>query len=400
MSTPWGTPGSRRERAGLYSVLFVMGADMFSLPMLLPAIAAQFDASVAQAAVIVVAFGVTYALCSAPVSCFLRGHAHHTVISAGLALATTASFAGALAPSLTMLVLARAVCGMGAAIANPAVWSCLDANATRSPRGRVMLTGTAISAAGQTAGIPAGAMLGASGHWRTELIIMASAMLGAWIAVRCLVGRQTPPGSAGRGAPWRDLAHGLRLWRDRVFTLTVLANISAQAARLGSYSFAAVLLIQRYDIAGTALVGIGMIAGTGSLTGAVCASVLIAHWLGHGRTALSFAIAWMPILLCGMLLFTMPVGSPLGLIGLALSFAAGTVIFGSTQLHIASRFRQDRTAVAFNSSAMYVGAAVGTFVLGHIPVRQWFTVATLAFVLISLAAAAWANSAGKTGDTL
>ena len=377
-----------------------MGADMFSLPMLLPAIAAQFDTSVAQAAVIVVAFGATYALCSAPASCFLRAHTHRAVISGGLALATMASFAGALAPSLNMLVLARALCGLGAAIANPAVWSCLEANADRHSRGRVMLTGTAVSAAGQTAGIPVGAMLGASGHWRTELIIVASALLGTWIAVRRLVVGEKAPGSAGKGAPWQDLVRVLRLWRDRVFTLAVLANVSAQAARLGSYSFVAVLLIQRYEIAGTGLAGIGIIAGAGSLGGAVCASVLIAHWLGHGRTALSFAIVWMPILLCGMLLFTVPVGGPPGLVGLALSFAAGTVIFGTTQLHIASRFRGDRTAVAMNSSAMYVGAAVGTFVLGRIPVGQWFTVATVVFVLISLVAAVWANSAGKAGNTL
>ena len=380
--------------AAAYSVLFVMGADMFSLPLLLPAIADQFHTSVVHVTSVVVMFGVAYAVCAVPASHLLRNHCHRNVIGAGLAVSAIAALGSAWAPALPILLLARAASGVGAAIANPAVWSYLGAHSA-AHRGRTVLTGTAVSACGQIAGIPLGATLGASGWWRAELMIVAAALFACCLASRVLVvgqGASSPETSSPLSTLTGDSPP---LWR-RALSLVIAANVAGQAARLGSYSFIAELLVQRYDMHGIGLVGIGLVAGTGSLIGAASASTCISWWLGRGHTALGFAAAWTLVLLAGVVLFTTPSTAPIGLVGLALTFAGGIAVFGTTQTHVTSRFPHHRASVAMNSSAMYVGAALGTAVLGQVPVGPWLTAVTIAFVVTSALAALGARDGKST----
>jgi DHA1 family inner membrane transport protein len=368
----------------------MMGADMFSLPLVVLAIADRFDITTAQAASVVIAYGAAYATVSAPVSLLLAGRSHRGVIGGGLAIVITACGVAALAPSLGVLILARAGAGVGAAVTNPAVWSCLAERAPALRRGRVMLAGTAVSAAGQVAGIPLGALLGSHGAWRALLGCLATGFALVWVATRLLVAGargETVSSCPAVSALSRSVQH----WRDPGFVLAIAGNIAAQAARLGSYSFVTVLLVQRHGMHGAALLGIGLVAGMGSLAGATTASILITRWTRRGRPPLGFAIPWLPVLLLGCVLLTAPTPAPIGLAGLTLSFAAGVVVFGTTQLHLATRFGADRTAIAWNSSAMYVGAALGTFALGQVAIGPLFVGAVIALVLSSAMACACAT---------
>jgi predicted MFS family arabinose efflux permease len=372
---------SVRQRAALYGVLFMMGADMFLVPMLVPAIAAALASSISHTAFIVTAFGIAYAG-SCPL---LAGLAHswptRTVIGVGLSIVVIACTAAIFANTIAMLIAARTASGLGAAIVNPAIWSRLHTTAAGHARGRVMLGGTAVSAAGQVVGIPLGTLVAANSGWRMAFGTLAVGFAAAWIGTRITM---SPDGGFAESQSQRaGVIRPLRLWRSPAFSLAIVANIAAQAARLGVYSYVAALLLRRYTLHGADLGIIGIVAGAGSLVGALLGTATVSRWCRHGWPVLGLSAVATAVLAAGIVLTTAPISLELNLIGLAVSFAAGIAIFGTSQFHVASTFHGDRTAISWNSSAMYIGAAIGTFTLGFMsPGSTAFMVVGLLFASV------------------
>jgi DHA1 family inner membrane transport protein len=362
----------------------MMGADMFLVPTLIPAIAHNVGASIAQTAYIVATFGAAYAMFSPPLSGLLHSMSSRAVIGAGLLIVVSACGAAALSTNLVMLMLARAASGVGAAVVNPTVWSCLQATAPPHAQARVMLGGTAVSAAGQVGGIPLGAMLAAYGGWRIAFVGMAVGFGVTWMATRVLSPRPVhAPGPGVRDALQGTL-DGVRLWRMPTFSLVVVGNIAAQAARLGIYSYIAALFAQRYSMHGMALGIIGIVAGAGSLVGALISTATVSWWCRRGLPVIGFSACWTAVMFVGIALITVPASPPVNLIGLAISFSAGITVFGTGQSYLASTFAGNRTAISWNSSAMYIGAAVGTFALGLTELGSVaFTAVGLTFVALA-----------------
>ncbi|GAA5055089.1 MFS transporter [Nocardia callitridis] len=90
----------------------------------------------------------------------------------GLALFAGASLAGGLANSATLLVVARAVQGLGAAVLAPATLTILTATFAEGPaRTRALATWTAVGIAGGTAGNLVGGVLTEYLSWRATLLI-------------------------------------------------------------------------------------------------------------------------------------------------------------------------------------------------------------------------------------
>jgi len=372
--------GHIRQRLALYGVLFVMGADMFLVPMLIPAMASSFRTGVAQTAYIVAAFGAAYAISSPFVTGLLHSRSSRAVISGGLPIIFCACVIAMSAPNLVVVVLARTASGLGAAIVNPAVWSRLQVTAAdQHTRGRVTLGGTAVSAAGQVVGIPSAALLAAHGGWRLAFVALAAAFAVTWIAILATVHDGATPGTPVHGGA----LNGLRLWRFPTFSLAVIGNVAAQAARLGMYSYIAVLLSDRYDVQSAALGIIGIVAGFGSLAGALVGTAIISWWCRRGWPVMGVSVVATLLMFVGAALMVTPVSLTANVIGLGVSFATGITVFGAGQFYLASTFVGDRTAVSWNSSAMYIGAAVGTLALGvTAPGSLAFAATGLAFVAI------------------
>jgi DHA1 family inner membrane transport protein len=169
-----------------------------------------------------------------------------------------------------------------------------------------------------------------------------------------------------------------------MFSLAVVGNIAAQAARLGTYSYVAAIFAQRYAVQGPDLGTVGIVAGTGSFAGAVVATSGVSWWCRRGWPVLGLSVVSTSIIFVGVALLLLPVSLPVNLIGLGISFAAGITIFGTGQLYLTTTFVGDRTAISWNSSAMYIGAAVGTFALGLTDlVTAALTTASLTFVVVA-----------------
>ncbi|GAB2795600.1 MFS transporter [Amycolatopsis magusensis] len=116
------------------------------------------------------------------------------VFLAGLALFTGASLAGGLANTPQLLIIARAVQGIGAAVLAPATLTVLTSTFPEGPRRtRALAMWTAVGIAGGTAGNLLGGVLTEYLTWRSTLLI--NVPLGAvaiLLALRCLAGRDQP----------------------------------------------------------------------------------------------------------------------------------------------------------------------------------------------------------------
>jgi EmrB/QacA subfamily drug resistance transporter len=107
---------------------------------------------------------------------------------AGIALFTVASLAGGLAQSAGWLLAARAVQGIGAAIAAPATLALLTITFREGhERIRAVAAYSAVSAGGGSVGLVLGGMLTTWASWRWGLLInVPIGILLIWLAPRCL----------------------------------------------------------------------------------------------------------------------------------------------------------------------------------------------------------------------
>lgn len=364
------------QRTALYGVLFMMGADMFLVPMLIPAIAASLGSGISQAAVIVTAFGFAYAGSCTLLASLANSWSNRTAIGVGLIIVVIACSTVIFANHIATVVAARTASGIGAAIANPAVWSRLHTTAPDHGRGRVVLGGTAVSAAGQVVGIPIGTTVAAYSDWRLAFGALALGFAVVWMGTRITMSHDPRSEEAQRW--WTGVVRAVQLWRAPAFSLAIMANIAAQSARLGVYSYVAALLLHRYALSGSDLGIIGLVAGAGSLAGALLGTATVAHWCRRGLPVLGLSATATVVLFAGIALTAAPTSLGLNLFGVGINFAAGITVFGTCQFYVASVFHGDRTALSWNSSAMYIGTAVGTFALGFTaPGSSAFTLVAL-----------------------
>jgi MFS family permease len=118
------------------------------------------------------------------------------VFAAGMALFTAASAACALAPGAAVLVPARALQGLGAALTAPAALALIvDAFPAGRGRERAIATWTAVAAVGGAAGVVLGGLITGTLGWRWVFAVN----LPVGLATLALTPRVLPP-HRGRGA--------------------------------------------------------------------------------------------------------------------------------------------------------------------------------------------------------
>ena len=119
------------------------------------------------------------------------------VFLAGLILFTLSSMLGGLASDPTMLLIARAVQGLGGALAAPSALSLLTIAFPDGPaRTRALAMYTAVSAAGGAIGLLAGGLLTEFVSWRWTMFV--NVPIGALVAVLALMVLKETPVRTGR----------------------------------------------------------------------------------------------------------------------------------------------------------------------------------------------------------
>ncbi|MFI6025512.1 MFS transporter [Amycolatopsis magusensis] len=179
-------PASRARRALALAVLAgALGLDLSGLGVLnaaLPSIGARFGLADATLQLTMTAYAVTFAGFLLLAGRLGDALGHRTVFGTGVAVFTAAALAGALAPTAEVLIAARAVQGIGAALSGPPALALLGAIFPAGPpRNRAMSVYASVGAAAFSAGVVVGGVLTGWFGWRSVLVF--SVVVGAVVLV-------------------------------------------------------------------------------------------------------------------------------------------------------------------------------------------------------------------------
>ncbi|MDF0529368.1 MFS transporter [Tsukamurella sp. 8F] len=351
--TPWG------QHALLYVVFFLMGAEMYLVSPLLPEISHAFGASTAQAATVVTAYVVVYAVAGPPLGLLADRYPRKRSAIAGAVVFLIGNAGCAAAPSLGALVAARGVTGLGAALAAPAIWAYLAERTATHQRGRAISLGASVYSLGQVLGVPLGALLADAGGWQAPFLGVSILMA---LATVTLAGRleSTPVAATPRGA-----GALVRPWRSPHIRLGLVSTFLLQAGRLGAYTYIGALFAERFGLPLSALGLVGLLVGAGSMAGSLVAGTTLDRLTRIGVRGTWVSVASALLFIPCAAVASMSHHLPIALVALALWCVFGGGFYSSQQTHLASADPTQRASVvAWNNSMMNAGIAVGTTVLG------------------------------------
>ncbi|MEO3975560.1 MFS transporter [Streptomyces sp. CAU 1734] len=360
---------NRLQYAGVFALLFLFGTETFLVSPLLPTIADDIDVSEAAAASSVTAYVLVYAI-SAPFLGLLSDRfGRRRTLVAGALLFLVSNAIAAISGGLTVLVISRAVAGLAAAAAGPAIWAHIAETAPDAVRGRALGLGMALFSCGQVVGVPLGALLAGWAGWRSAFLAMAIATAAALP----LLLRQLPADPAGTGAPGagKPSAGAVRAvfagWSDPTLRKALTVNTLFHAANLGAYTFLGALLVHRFDLSVSALGLIGVLVGAGSVIGSLLGGRLgdKARAAGGGGSQVPLLPLWGLLMAGGIALSAYGPGLPLALVGVVLWFVASGG-FVTDQQTLAGTVNPElrATSSAWLTSTMYAGTGVGAWALG------------------------------------
>ncbi|MER5495853.1 MULTISPECIES: MFS transporter [unclassified Streptomyces] len=349
---------------GVYLLLFLIGTETFLVSPLLPTIAGSVGVSVAAAASTVTAYTLVYALTAPFLGAVSDRFGRRPTILAGTLLFLLGNALAAVAGNLTVLVVARVVGALGAALAGPSIWAHIAETAPAPVRGRAVGLGMALFSAGQVLGVPAGSFLAGWGGWRASFWALTALTAASAPLLLAQIERRPKDGAAGGAAPLRFTAV-FSVWRDGVLRHTLIVVFLLQAANLGAYTFLGSALHDRFGLSVNELGLLGILVGAGSALGS-----LVAGRIGdRARERGSGDAVWIPVW-C-LVLGGAAVLAALGATSL-LAYAAVLVWFFASgafgtlvqTLLVSSRPDLGATSSSWNSATLYAGTAVGVAAAG------------------------------------
>lgn len=328
---------------------FALGLDAYVMAGLLPKVAADLHTSESAAGQMVTLFTLCYALAAPVFATALAGRPAKTILTAALLLFTAANALTAVAGSLAVLLVARALAGVGAGVYSPMAAATAASLAGEERRGRALALVMGGMSIGTVIGVPVGVLLADHVGWRGTLWLItglgAVASAGVVLALPRL--EATPP------PPLRERA---RILARRPVAAIAGVSLIAGVTSLGLYTYLAPFLADAGGIDGT----LGAMWAWG--LGGVAGSLLIGRIVD--RTGRPYAVVTVVLLLLCLSHLLLPLAARSAWV-----LALPLVVWGATgwalqvpQQHqlIAARPDQAPVAVSLNSSAVYLGSALGS----------------------------------------
>lgn len=272
---------------------FAIGTDTFVVAGVLPEVARDLEASLADAGWVSTLFALTYAVL-APVLGALTGRLERRrVLVVSLTVFAVGNAASALADGLGALLAARVLTAAGAALYVPAASASAAALAAPERRGRAMAVVLGGLSAATLAGVPFGTWLAADLGWAATFWLLAG--LGAVCAVAVALGLPevrlpAAPGLAARLAPVRD---------PRVLS-TVLTTLAFMTGGYLALTYIGAVLAPATDGDGTVLAMLLLVFGVFAVGGTVAGGRATDRWgptpvLSAALVGLAAALVTLPL---------------------------------------------------------------------------------------------------------
>ena len=223
---------------------FMVSLDNLVVTMALPSIRADLHAGLSQLEWTVNAYTLSFAVFLLTGAALGDRFGRRRMFAAGLSIFTVASAAAALAPNVELLVAARALQGIGAAIVLPLSMTLLSAAVPAERRGAALGVWGAVSGLGVAVGpVVGGAVVeGAAWQWifwlnvPIGLIVIPIAMRGLRESLRSRAGGSTCPVSSSPASVSVGVVLGVVRGNDHGWTsLGVVAPIVLGAVLLAAF---------------------------------------------------------------------------------------------------------------------------------------------------------------------
>lgn len=358
-AVPW------RGFLGVYVLLFLIGTETFLVSPLLPTISDSIGVTEAAAASTVTAYTLAYALTAPFLGAVSDRFGRRPTIVAGAVLFVLGNLVAALAGTLEVLVVARVIGALGAALAGPSIWAHLAERSPDEVRGRAIGTGLALFSAGQVLGVPLASLLAGGGGWRASFWGLTVLSL----LVLPLVLRQTRPtpdeADGPAAAPRLRLSTVFAVWADPLLRRVLIVVLLLQGANLGAYTFIGTALDDRFGLSVTALGLLGVLVGTGSAIGSVLAGRMGDAARREGRDDRRWIPVWAALLGAGIVAAPFAAPLPLACVAVVVWFVASGAFGANVQtLLIEARPALAATSSSWNSAVLYGGTAIGVVLVG------------------------------------
>ncbi|OHT89018.1 hypothetical protein BKG68_03965 [Mycobacteroides saopaulense] len=348
----------------LYALLFVFGAEMYLVAPLLPTLGQQYGVATSTAAALVTVYVAVQAIAGP-----FQGLAYpilgaRTLIVAGALVFTIGNLAAAFTPSFGILLVSRAVAGLGVSLAGPAIWSWIAQTAPDTYRSTAIGAGMGGFAVGQVCGVPLGALVASQFGWRWSFgvmaIVAAAAAAVLWRALRHAHRHGEP--AEPRGS---QLAHLFRVWRPGPVPWTLLITFGFHAANLGAYTYLSAVLAARYHLDVAQLGYIGALSGGGMFLGSLAGGRILDRVRARGGNEYLVLPIWLAVaaITIAAVFTSHTLWVSLILIPVWF-FAAGA--FDTNQQTLIAGSSPGFTAVAlsWNLSVLYAATAFGVWIMG------------------------------------
>jgi MFS transporter, DHA1 family, inner membrane transport protein len=355
---------------GVYFVLFLIGAETFLVSPLLPTIATDLRESEAAVATTVTAYTLAYAISAPLLSPIFDRAPRRTAITLGTVLFLLGNVLAAVAGGIVVLIAARVVGALGAAVAGPAIWAHLSERSSDKARGRTIGLGLAAFSAGTALGVPAASIAAGADGWRASFIVLAVAAAVAlpivWTQARPVAGAAAArtPGRTGTRSSFV-------VWRDPALRTALAVVFLLQGANLGAYTFLGAVLDDHFDLSVTALGLVGVLVGVGGAVGALAAGRIGDAARAAGRDDRQWIPVWCLLLAAGVVGAVWAGVLPIaGVAVLAWFFASGAFTGTLQTLLVSVRPELAAISSAWNTALLYAGATAGVAIIQALPDRD------------------------------
>lgn len=338
--------------------VFVVGVDSYIVAAVLPEVADDLGESIGSVGLLASAYALPTAILAPIFGPLSDRRGRRYALLLGLTIFATAAAACVVAPTLPLLLAARAINGVGAAILLPGAFAWAGDLPGEAERGRAMALLSGAFPLSNLLGLPIGALATSLAGWRAPfaLIALLAVIAMAGVATSRIPARQAPT-TATYAQTFR------RVLGDRRALLVMSVTLVWFSGAIGLFVYVGEFIHQAFgvptDQAGLAYLVVGVVGIVAART-----SGLVLHRLGPRRTVLT------GIALFASSAFVLPLTTgalPLAIVVMAV-WAFGTW-FGvpGLQTIIAGLSSTARgTMLAFNGSAINLGGTIGPIVSGRL----------------------------------
>jgi MFS transporter, DHA1 family, inner membrane transport protein len=348
-------PVSRRRLAWLALGTFALGTESLVIGGVLPKIATDLDSSLSTAGLLVTVFAITYAISAPIMGTLLSRFAPKSVLTVAMWLFVAMNLAASVAPTMGWLMIARVGTAVVASMYTPNASAMAGSLSAPHERGRALaLVYVGLSLA-TVFGVPLGTLIAGIGSWRTTFVFVA--LIGVVAAVG--VGRFLP--EAPRRAPV-SFVQWKRVFADRAVLSVLSVTTIFFTAQFAAFTYIAKTIT---EIAGhpSVTIPIGLLLfGAAGFAGNALAGRLTDTWgaLRTIRLATLLMAAGLAALTPLMLRDFGGVGTAIGVVALLVWGVGGWALNPAQQMRLlAAAPEGGPTVLAANSSALYLGTALG-----------------------------------------